>query len=495
MTPRSCLTSRGVSLRQLFPQAQWIGGADLSVESLTAASSDCRPGDLFVAIRGNRFDGHSVLDEVLRRGAIGALVERPQNVDLVQCIIPNTREAYGILSATLAGFPSKDLTTIGVTGTNGKTTTTWLIRSLLKLLGVPCGLLGTIEWDDTCQTIPAEMTTPDAKTISHWLSSVREHDARYAVFECSSHALDQNRLAGTGLDLAVVTNVTQDHFDYHGDFEHYLNSKRRILEHLKPKGISLINLDDPGSSQFLGCSAHRSVTYGIHHDADVSALILSESIEGSRFRIQCQTESLIATTRLIGTHNISNCLAALAALNQFGFSFDEMVEVLPELGFVPGRMESIEVGQPFQLYVDYAHTPDALGRALSTLRKLTQGKLICVFGAGGDRDRLKRPLMGEAVAKAADMAILTSDNPRSEAPEQILKEIEAGMAGGRAQIRTVVDRREAILHAVSIAGPDDCVLIAGKGHEVTQVINQEKYPFDDRKVARELIGSPRQSKH
>jgi UDP-N-acetylmuramoyl-L-alanyl-D-glutamate--2,6-diaminopimelate ligase len=338
------------------------------------------------------------------------------------------------------------------------------------------------------------MTTPDSQTLVHWLSAMVEADSTHAVLEVSSHALEQERTAGTEFDVAVVTNITHDHFDYHHDADSYRAAKARLLTHLKAQALVVLNADDPHSSALVGRVAGdaRVVTYGLERPARVWATILEESLRGSRFLLRRATDSIEVTTTLVGRHNVSNCLAAAAATERFGLSLAEVKAGIEGLRVVPGRMERVDCGQPFDVFVDYAHTEDALRRSISFLKRLSHGRVLCVAGAGGDRDRTKRPLIGRALTEA-DLAIVTSDNPRSEDPEQIIREVVAGCSRAAHEPVIEPDRAEAIRRALGFAEPGDCVLVAGKGHEREQIIGNRRVPFVDRDVVREVLVRRRQA--
>jgi UDP-N-acetylmuramoyl-L-alanyl-D-glutamate--2,6-diaminopimelate ligase len=382
--------------------------------------------------------------------------------------------------------PTRHLGVAGVTGTNGKTTTTWLIRSILQASGRQAGLLGTIEYHDGVECERASLTTPDSATLSGWLAAMVSQRTTHVAMELSSHALDQRRTAGTQLDAAVVTNITQDHFDYHLNFTAYRRSKLRIFDLLKPAGLAIVNIDDRGSRSCLEESPKRTMTYGFDASADVRAESVESTLSGTTFRLCCGIEEVPVQTRLIGKHNVSNCLAAAAVGMHFGASLQEIATGIAALESVPGRMEPIECGQPFQVFVDYAHTDDALRNAIRSLRPLTLKRILCVFGAGGDRDRSKRPLLGKA-ATEADLPVVTSDNPRSEDPAAIIRDILAGMGVERRKPCVEVSRENAIRWALQHAGPGDAVLIAGKGHETEQICGAMRQHFDDREVARECL--------
>ena len=477
-----------VSLRRLFPLASFVGCADIRVFGATERSDECRPDVLFAAIAGTQVDGNRFVGEAVERGAGALLVQRPlADVAVPQCVVPNTRRAYARLCAALAGYPSGKLNIAGVTGTNGKTTVTWLIRSILQAAAKQTGILGTIEYDDGNRKDRSRLTTPDAKTLSQWLGAMVRRGTTHAAIELSSHALHQDRIAGTYLDVAVVTNVTQDHFDYHQDYASYLSAKSRIIEYVKVGGRIVLNADDPGSRSLHDRvdGSLRTTTYGFHPDSDVTAELLDESLSGSRFllRLNGAGNGVEIRTPLVGRHNVSNCLAAAAVAAHFDVPAEAIAAGVESLAAVPGRLERIDCGQPFDVFVDYAHTDDALRRCVDSLQRLTQGRVICVFGAGGDRDRSKRPLLGNAAA-GADLAVVTSDNARSEDPQQIIDDILPGFSGARNQPSVEVDRAAAIHWALQQAGAGDCVLVAGKGHEAEQIIGTERIPFDDREVIR-----------
>ncbi len=478
-----------VSLRQLFPRSSFVGCADIRVSNATEESGKCGPNTLFAAIPGTRYDGAQFVEEAIRQGATSLLVQRPvPGIPVPQCVVADVRRAYAELCAGLAGYPTRKLQVAAVTGTNGKTTVSWLIRSILQATGKRTGLLGTIEYHDGVESTRAGMTTPDSKTLSHCLSKMVACGTTHATMEVSSHALEQRRVAGTQFDVAVVTNVTHDHFDYHKNYAAYLHSKSQIFDHCKPNATAVINIDDAGSSSLAPiAAASRSVlTYGIDNPARVSTRILNESLSGTRFVIHLDDSEVQVTTSLIGRHNVSNCLAAAAAASRLGATPDEIRAGIESLKAVPGRLERIDCRQAFDVFVDYAHTDDALLRCIRFLQRLATGRVICVFGAGGDRDPSKRPLMGKAVSEA-DLAVVTSDNPRNENPEEIIRQIVAGIDTTTCETHIEPDRAEAIRWALEQSEPGDCVLVAGKGHESEQIIGNRRIPFDDREIIRNLL--------
>ncbi len=483
-----------VSLRRLFPSASLVGCGDIAVQDVCDDSRATTPGSLFAALPGTRVHGRQFVEQAITRGAGALLVDSPvKNTRLPQCVVTDVRPAVAQLCEALYGYPSKRLGTVGVTGTNGKTTVTWLVRAILQQQRARTALLGTVVYHDGTVSVPSPLTTPTAKTLAQWLATSVQRGSKYAALEVSSHALDQSRVAGTLLDVAVVTNVTQDHFDYHGDYSTYREAKSRIFRQVKRGGLCVLNADDPGSASLKSCAigAAELLTYGLEQPADVSATSLRLTPDGTRFWLTCGRQSIEMFTPLIGRHNVSNCLAAAAVAMHFGLSLEEIRDGLASQKTVPGRLEQVEGDQPFSVYVDYAHTDDALRRTIASLRELTSGRILCVFGAGGDRDRSKRPLLGRA-GGTADVAIVTSDNPRSEDPTRIIEEVLAGCRATATEIHVEPDRSAAIHWAMSQAEPGDVVLVAGKGHETVQILGDAAHPFDDREVCRQALAAATQ---
>ena len=492
-----------ISLRSLFPAATFLNCSDIEVREVTSDSRHISRGCLFAAFPGKKTDGRDFVPEALRSGAAAILTHRSlAGLPVPQCIVPDARRAYGEVCHALHFNPSLSLGMVGVTGTNGKTTTTWLVRALLQQLARTCGLLGTIEYHNGHDSQPANLTTPGAPTLAQWLGSMVARQTGYAALELSSHALDQDRPAGLSLDVAVITNITHDHLDYHQHTEHYAAAKARIVEYLKPGGRLIINADDPGCQRLLlrlDIQQADTLTFGLKSPASLRAKIVDESLDGTVFHLKSETESLEIHTQLIGTHNIENILAAIASVRHFGFSLSEIGAALPHCAAPPGRLQRVPSRNEAHVFIDYAHTPDALTRVVETVRPLCFGRVILVFGAGGDRDASKRPLMGHA-ASAADVVVITSDNPRTEDPEVIAKQITDGLRqaatdsenphilqfpGTTIEKRLIVelDRHMAIERAIKLAEPGDVVLIAGKGHEREQLIGRHRFPFDDAAVA------------
>lgn len=485
---RTRSNSATVNLRRLFPSASFVGCTEMAVSDASEDSRKCTPGCLFAAIPGATHNGQEYVEDALAHGASVILTSQPlAKVKVNQCIVGDVRAAYSELCQALAGSPSRRLGIVGVTGTNGKTTTTWLIRAILEANKKHTGLLGTVEYSDGVTTEPASLTTPDSRALSDWLASMVSKKTPHAAIELSSHALQQSRAAGVQLDVAVVTNITRDHFDFHGSFDNYRTAKSRMLWMVKKGGLVVLNADDPAASSLaeLVPASSRLLTFGIENGADVSCRIAEEAQIGSRFVVEHGAEEFEFFTPLIGRHNIENCLAAIAACRHFGLSLDSMADGINTLRTVPGRMELIEGRQPFRVFVDYAHTDDALRNVIRAVRPTTRGRVIVIFGAGGDRDREKRPLMGQAAA-TADVCVITTDNPRSEDPELIISQIAAGVPA-HAKKHIEVDRETAIAWAIRHAKPGDTVLVCGKGHERVQVIGDERIPFDDAAACRQHL--------
>ncbi len=478
-----------VALRGLIPSASFVGCAEIIVSSVAAHSDECTPGCLFATLPGSRTHGKHFIPQALQRGAAAILTDFPlADVSLPQCIVSDVPKAYGQICHGMYGHPSRRMGIAGVTGTNGKTTTTWILRSLLEHAARPTGLMGTIENTDGVDSEPSVLTTPDAMSLARHLAAMRDRETKYAVLELSSHALDQSRPAGVGLDVAIVTNITHDHLDYHKSLDAYIAAKTKIIDHIKPGGILILNADDLYWQKLLPDQDRRVrvLTYGCSDDSDVSVEIIEMSSTGSRFRLHYGVERIECETSLIGRHNILNCAAAACGAIHMGLMTEEISAGIKACGPVPGRMEAVECGQDFQVFVDYAHTDDAITHALSTVRHITPGRTILVCGAGGDRDRTKRPAMGQAAA-AADHVIFTSDNPRSESPESIIEDMLAGFSATHTEPEIEVCRENAIQSAIRQAQAGDTILVTGKGHEKYQFIGDLSLPFDDVAVCRKLI--------
>lgn len=476
-----------ISLRRLLPAAEFIGADDIRVASCSSDSRRVEPGDLFAALPGSVHDGHDFVVEAVRRGAVAVLARQPiPGIGLPICCVPNTQDAYARLRQALAGSPSEHLRVIGITGTNGKTTTSCLLASVLSTAGYQVGLLGTLGGFDGLDFHDSTLTTPPPDELARWLARTAANGCSHAILEVSSHALDQSRVAGIRLDAACVTNVRRDHLDYHRSILDYRMTKSRLLDYLCGEGFAVLNADDPTSASYLAEIHGPVLTIGMHSAAEISATVIERFVSEQTFLLSAGSEILPVRTRMIGTHHVYNCLVAAAVGLAYGIDLATVARGLEAVDQVPGRLQRLECGQPFGVFVDYAHTPDALAGSLRTLREVVEGRLICVFGAGGDRDREKRPLMGRAVERGADLAVVTTDNPRTEDPEAIQEDILRGLKHPE-RTEVIPDRTEAIHWALGQAEPGDCVLIAGKGHEKHQILGTKRVPFDDRQVAREWL--------
>jgi UDP-N-acetylmuramoyl-L-alanyl-D-glutamate--2,6-diaminopimelate ligase len=455
-------------------------------------SRKVEPGDLFVAIRGLASDGHTHLASARERGASAAVVESIAAAEpLPQIRVPSSRRALALLAAIETGDPSRELTMVGVTGTNGKTTTAHLIRAALEARGDRAGVLGTVGNSFESEETPAPHTTPEAPDLLRTLRRWRDRGATAVSMEVSSHGLALDRTYGVAFDAGVFTNLTQDHLDFHGTLEAYREAKARLFRSetrgdTTKKFTGVVNVDDPAGIWIRERSDGPILGFGMGRRADVAAEDVRYERTGTRLRIHSPHGSQSVALRLRGAFNVMNALAAFATGLALGIPPRAIAAGLESVRSVPGRLEPVDAGQPFQVLVDYAHTPDALTRALEAVRAMEPRRLLLVFGAGGDRDRSKRPLMGAAAVRGADLVFLTSDNPRSENPESILASIEEG-TDGAPNVRTIVDRAEAIRAAVDACEEGDALLIAGKGHETYQILGSRTIDFDDRLVARAAL--------
>ncbi len=467
------------------------GGDDVDIDIVVADSRTSRPGALFACVPGTATDGHLHAPAALERGARALLVEHfIDGLDVPQVRVRSVREVVGPLAARVLDDPSRDLRVLGVTGTNGKTTTTYLLDAIARAAGVTTGLIGTIETRVGMNISAPVHTTPEAPELQALFAQMRRAGVGTVAMEVSSHALAQHRVDATHFTVACFTNLTHDHLDFHGTIDAYFEAKARLFT-LPFTDLAAINVDDDHGALLAERSRHAGLhvlTYSARH-GDVHATDIAFSGDGTRFEI-CWPDGTQTpvTTSLVGPFNVENAIAAATTAHMAGFAIDAIVAGLEERLTVPGRMEPVEAGQPFTVLVDYAHTPDALERLLHASRSLTalSGRVLVVYGCGGDRDRAKRPLMGSVAARSADLAFLTSDNPRGEAPEAIAADVLAGVPAGKEPV-VELDRRRAIQGAIRAALPGDVVVIAGKGHEPGQTIAGVTRPFDDRVVAREEL--------
>lgn len=469
--------------------------ASVMIRGVAHDSRRVRPGDVFVCRRGLVFDGHDFAPEAVQRGAVALVVNRKLPLSVPQVVVPDTRVALGLVAAEFYGEPSRELRVIGVTGTKGKTTTTYLIQHLLEATGRRAGLIGTILQVAGKEVRIATRTTPEASDIQELLSLMVEASWEAAVIEVSSHAVELKRTVGTEFDVAVFTNITRDHMDFHPTFQHYLAAKTGFFAQASVPGhkegkVAVINVDDPHWSSFAQATTARIVRVGIENEADLRAGDVEVTPKGVNFRVTGSYGETRLELQLTGRFNVYNALCALGAVVGEGVPLDLAARALSEVSGVPGRFERIDVGQDFSVIVDYAHTEDSLRNVLTTARSFARGRVLAVCGAGGDRDKGKRPLMGRALAECSDYVIVTSDNPRSEVPERICEDIVAGIRDAHldpSHYEVLVDRREAIRRAIAMAKPGDVVIIAGKGHETYQQFANHTIHFDDREEARAAL--------
>jgi UDP-N-acetylmuramoyl-L-alanyl-D-glutamate--2,6-diaminopimelate ligase len=483
-------------LLDALPDKRLVGAPPATVTGLTADSRRVGPGDCFVAVPGLRQDARRFVPEAVGRGARLVVTEGDAvaGVDVAQVLVPSARLALARLAGAWHGHPSRALTLVGITGTNGKTTTSYLTEAVLRASGRATGVIGTIQYVVGAEVRPAGQTTPEALELQEMLAAMRRQGVRGVAMEVSSHALALRRVDGLEFDVAVFTNLTQDHLDFHGTLDAYRDAKRRLFELLaastKPRPTAVVNVDDPAGAAMVAGLPVRTLGFGLGPGADVRATEWTSTLEGIRLGVETPRGPLALASPLIGEHNVMNLLAAVGVGIALDVVPDRIAGALASVAAVPGRFEQVRAGQPFVVVVDYAHTPDALERVLTTARKLTPGRLAVVFGCGGDRDRGKRPLMGGIAGRLADRVWVTSDNPRSERPEAIIAAIVAGLArAGASEDRVAVDpdRTAAIRAALGWARAGDTVVIAGKGHETYQLVGAEVLPFDDREVARRVL--------
>lgn len=484
-----------LTLHQLLSGVQYQmlqGDPAAMVTGVEYDSRRVEAGNVFVCISGFNNDGHDFASQAIANGASTLIVERnlvaPEDCNIV--LVQNTRAVLPVLAANFYGRPSEKLRVIGVTGTNGKTTTTHLIRSVLEENGYKVGLLGTLYGSFGDYVEQYANTTPESLDVERFIHRVLQGGGSHVIMEVSSHALDLGRVDEIDFDGAVFTNLTQDHLDYHKSMESYREAKLKLFAGLSSADghYGIINNDDSNSEFFLRTGKTKKVSYGIENDADVKAVDIQIDPRGSHLKIIYPGGEILCHTKLAGIFNVYNTLAAISAGIAEKVAPDVIIRGIEKIAGVPGRFELIDEGQNYSVIVDYAHTPDGLENILKTARQIARGRIITVFGAGGDRDRTKRPLMGRIAAEYSDFSIITSDNPRSEDPLAIIDDIMVGVKENDSAYYAIVpDRREAIRHSVYLANTDDMVIIAGKGHEDYQIIKGEVFPFDDRLIAREYI--------
>ena len=489
--------------------------ADAARGVVTGVAYDSRraePGHVFVALRGQHADGARFARQAFARGALGVVAEEPAplDADMPWLVVEDARLALALLAAEFYRHPSREMQVVGITGTNGKTTTAYLVAAIFEAAGIHCGILGTVAYRIGDELREATRTTPEAPEVQGLLREMVDRRCGACAMEVSSHALSLRRVDGMNFAAGVFTNLTRDHLDFHDDMEAYFQAKRRLFEMLPRDAPRLINIDDPRGAQ-LTAAGGRAVTYAVTRPADITPGPLSFSFDGLAFDVRTPRGMVNVRSRLVGRPNVYNILAAVSTATALGLPFDAIERGLQALEGVPGRFQVVSGAKDeVTVVVDYAHTDDALRNLLETARPLARGRVITVFGCGGDRDRTKRPLMGAVAGRLSDLIVITSDNPRSEDPAQIIEEIRRGITSdtrrsstgtgrpeqiegrdGGQRLLAIVDRRDAIGKAIELARPHDLVLIAGKGHEKYQVIGDRVLPFDDVAVAREALARRR----
>ncbi len=476
-------------LRSVEYKSDSIFSGETEISGITCDSKAVKEGSLFVAVPGTKTDGHNFVKEAIGRGALAVVIEReiPLANGVARISVKDTRIALAGIANEFYGRPSERLRCVGVTGTNGKTTISYLIDNIVSAAGHKAAVIGTINYRIGQRVIPATNTTPGAADLYYFMGEMVKNSSEYLVMEVSSHALDQRRVEGINFKAAVFTNLTGDHLDYHKTLEDYFSAKAKLFEALASTSYGIINTDDEWGKKLLSRSKGQVMTYAVKCKADFSASDINLSLDGTRFIITAPDQKFRISSRLIGLHNVYNITASVATGVALGFSPQAIKTGVERVRAVPGRLEPIDCGQLFKVFVDYAHTDDALYNVLSALRQLISGRIIVVFGCGGDRDKTKRPRMGRVASELADLVIVTSDNPRSEDPGTIADQIVSGIQNKNYAV--ILDRAKAIKEALAKAKEGDCVLIAGKGHEPYQVLKDTTIAFDDREVARKILCS------
>lgn len=474
-----------------------VGDGGTEIKNIQHDSRKVGTGSLFVCMEGAHFDGHNFINQAKEKGAVAILTTReniqpPEGISAL--VVPDMLSSLAVIVPYFYDYPSKKMRVIGVTGTNGKTTTTYMIRSILVAAGYKVGLIGTIQMMIGEETFPVHNTTPNVVDLQHIFAEMSEKNIDFVVMEVSSHALAEHRISGIEFDTAIFTNLTQDHLDYHKTMENYRRTKAKLFEIVSRSGrkqgkTAVVNLDDPSGEEMLKYSLCQKITYGIKNSADLQATEVSVRADGMNFKILGKQLELNLNLRVTGIFNVYNVLAAAGAALAEKIPPKIIETALENFRSVSGRFERLPADVPFSIIVDYAHTPDGMKNVLNTARQITEKKIITVFGCGGDRDKTKRPIMGRIAAELSDTVIATSDNPRTEDPEKILREVEVGVnekIGGKVH-ELIIDRRKAIFRAVELAQPGDVILILGKGHENYQILKDKTIHFDDREVAEEAV--------
>lgn len=481
-------------LLSVIPFYRAIGSIEnINITDIEMDSRKVEAGDAFVCISGFTVDGHDFAKEAEAKGASVIIAEKEVEVNIPLVIVSDTSRALAMLAAKFYDYPTKNMSLIGVTGTNGKTTITYLLEEIFQLNKEKTGVIGTIQMKIGDESFPIANTTPDALYLQRAFYEMKEKAVERAIMEVSSHALDLGRVYGSDFDVAIFTNLSQDHLDYHKNMDDYLRAKSLLFAQLgnsyneDSKKFAIINEDDPSRDLLKRSTAQHILTYGCKHKADVMAKNIQLNAQGTSFVMETPIGSTTIHSRLIGMFNVYNMLASAAAAIASGISLQVIKEALEKTKGVSGRFEPVNAGQNYVVIVDYAHTPDSLENVLETIKGFAEKNVYVVVGCGGDRDRTKRPLMAKAALKYADHAFFTSDNPRTEDPQAILNDMVHGLDEEKDKYTVIVDRKDAIKQAIQHADEKDIILIAGKGHETYQIIGTQKYDFDDRKVAKEAI--------
>ena len=484
-------------LAAMLPGSEIIGDADLVISDIEHDSRKVTQGTMFVCMTGTRVDGHSFIPQAKENGAVAIITEKdgvvPEGMSVLK--VADLKKALHVLVPFFHDYPARRMRIIGITGTNGKTSISYMLRAMLRRMGLRVGLIGTIQVMVEDEVLPIHNTTPDVVDLQKMMAYMLEKNMDYVVMEVSSHALDQNRVAGVEFDTVVFTNLTQDHLDYHKTLENYKLAKAKLFamvsspEAVKNGKTAVVNIDDPAGACMLEHADCRHMTYAINNEADLKAENIDVLANGAEFDIMTRFGALPLKLKITGIFNVYNVMAAVGAALVEGVPAPVIKECMDNFTGVPGRFELVRGGQDFAVIVDYAHTPDGLENILKTARQIAKKRIITVFGCGGDRDRTKRPIMGRIAAELSDYIVATSDNPRTEDPQFILDQVVEGVADGAdgRPYEAIIDRREAIFRAVELAEADDIVIIAGKGHEDYQILKDKTIHFDDKEVAMEAI--------
>lgn len=484
-----------IKLRELLGNIDYR--TEISIENIMARdividSRLVQKDDLFVAISGTVKDGHIYINEALERGACAIILEK--NLEIPKKIkVGNTRKILALLARNMYKDPSRQINVVGITGTNGKTTVSYLIDSIIKSAGLKAGIIGTVRYKAGDEISEPDNTTPSPLLLQALIRKMVDKSLEYCVMEVSSHALDQHRADCIDFNTAIFTNATREHLDYHKDFINYLNSKMELFKKLKPDGIAIINRDDPNYSAVAAATKAKIISFGMNKDSDVYVEDIRLNFSGTKFALRAKNSTIPIESSLIGMYNVSNILAAASFALSEKIDPDVIKNGIEDLKIIPGRLQLLDAGAPIKVFVDYAHTDDALKKVLTALDRLKTRKIITLFGCGGNRDTAKRPRMASVAAGLSDYVVITSDNPRYEAPEEIIKDIVKGIPEDFRDYKVVPDREKAIEEAMALAQEDDIVLIAGKGHETYQIIGSDKIPFSDICVAKEILEKTKKS--